>query len=318
MPTSGSGLRVRRLWAIVGILLIAGLACAAVGQATSPTPRAEPAGDPLVTLNESFRAVYRHTKDEVLAHGGPVILTVGDSLVLRRGGVRQQVPYTPAVYHVLKGVAHVPLALDVLVAPHAGVAVLDDSVLAELRDLRRLMEAAEPALDGRGLDPEQLDRARHIYAESRAFLDQVIQARCCPRDGRVAFARRMHPLIVKNVGEAARAELDALHARVTAWRKEMSPDEWKALKVVILGSALPRKQSLTVQYFARLLGEPGEGPRIIYAESVRDENQALDLLATSEVDTRIGVDFFNDPTRMHRDLLSDAAREYLPLLIDRP
>ena len=125
-------------------------------------------------------------------------------------------------------------------------------------------------------------------------------------------------MVMKNAGDASRAELDALHARVNAWRKEMSPEEWKALKVVILGSALPRKQNEAVQYFARLLGEPGEGPRIIYAESVRDEAKALDLLATSEVDTGIGVDFFNDPTRMHRDLLSDAARDYLPLLIDRP
>jgi hypothetical protein len=88
--------------------------------------------------------------------------------------------------------------------------------------------------------------------------------------------------------------------------------------VVILGSALPRRQNLTVQYFARLLGEPGEGPRIIYAESIRDEAKALDLMATRAVDTTIGDDFFNDPTRMHRDLLSDAARDYLPLLIDRP
>ncbi len=87
---------------------------------------------------------------------------------------------------------------------------------------------------------------------------------------------------------------------------------------MILGSALPRKQGLTVQYFARLLGEPGEGPRIIYAESIRDEAKALDLMATRAVDTNIGVDFFNDPARMHRDLLSDAARDYLPLLIDRP
>ena len=41
-------------------------------------------------------------------------------------------------------------------------------------------------------------------------------------------------------------------------------------------------------------------------------------MATGIVDTAIGVDFFNDPTRMHRDLLSDAARDYVPLLIDRP
>ena len=274
--------------------------------------------DPLATLNETFRAAYHRTKEANLAHAGPVILMEGDNVVLRRGGARLEVPYTPAVYHVLKAVAHVPLALDVILAPHAGDDFLTDAVLAELREYRQRMEEAEPTLATHGLGPESLERSRRIFAECRVFLDSVEKARRCPREERAKFARRMTPMVMKNVGEAARAELDALHARVSAWRSEMTPDEWKALKVVILGSALPRKQSLTVQYFARLLGEPGEGPRIIYAESIRDEATALDQMATRALDTTIGADFFNDPTRMHRDLLSDAARDYLPLLIDRP
>ena len=32
----------------------------------------------------------------------------------------------------------------------------------------------------------------------------------------------MTPMVMKNVGEAARAELDALHAHVSAWRSEMT------------------------------------------------------------------------------------------------
>jgi hypothetical protein len=318
MPSRGNWLRVGHRRAITGFLLLAGLACAAAGQAPAPPAGQAAPVDPLLTLNNAFRAGYQRTKESTLAHGGPVILVEGDKVVLRRGNARQEAAHTPAIYHVLKAVAHVPLALDVMLAPHAGDATLDEAVLAELRQIRSLMEDAEPSLATRGLEPEQLDRARTIFAESRKFLDAVVQARCCSRERRIAFARRMTPMVMKNVGDASRAELDALHSRVIAWRKEMSADEWTALKVVILGSALPRKQNEALQYFARLLGEPGEGPRIIYAESVRDEAKALDLLATSEVDTGIGVDFFNDPTRMHRDLLSDAAKDYLPLLIDRP
>jgi hypothetical protein len=301
------------------VLLLAALAGVAVGQVPAPpTPQVAPAADPLMTLNESFRAAYRRTKEANLARSGPVILMEGDNIVLKRGGTRLEVPYTPAVYHVLKSVAHVPLMLDVLLAPHADEATLTDAALAELRDYRKLMEQAEPSLVAQGLEPEQLERQKKIFADCRAFLDSVVRARRCSPEERVAFARRMTPAVMKNVGEAARAELDALHAQVRAWRSEMTPEEWNGLKVVILGSALPRKQNLTVQYFARLLGEAGEGPRIVYAESVRDEAKALDLMATRAVDTTIGDDFFNDPTRMHRDLLSDAARDYLPLLIDRP
>ncbi len=319
MPSRGNGYRGGDRRGVVIVLLLAALAGVAVGRAPAPpAPQAASAADPLMILNESFRAAYRRTKEANLARNGPVILMEGDNIVLRRGGTRLEVPYTPAVYHVLKSVAHVPLMLDVLLAPHADEATLTDAALAELRDYRKLMEQAEPSLAAQGLEPEQLERQKKIFADCRAFLDSVVQARRCSREERVAFARRMTPAVMKNVGEAARAELDALHAQVRAWRSEMTPEEWKGLKVVILGSALPRKQNLTVQYFARLLGEAGEGPRIVYAESVRDEAKALDLMATRAVDTTIGDDFFNDPARMHRDLLSDAARDYLPLLIDRP
>jgi hypothetical protein len=310
MPPRRNWLRgANRRTSCVGIL-VAALAGAAVGQG--------PAADPLTALNDAFRAAYHRTKEATIDRGGPVILIEGDNVVLRRGRTRQEVPYTPAIYHVLKAVAHVPLALDVILAPHAGEATLSDAVLAELRADRDLMSSAEPGLASHGLDAEQLARQKKILAGCREFLDSAVEARRCPGEARVAFARRMTPLVMKNVGEAAQAELDALHARVSAWRREMSAEEWKALRVVILGSALPRRQNTAVQYFARLLGEPGEGPRIIYAESVRDEAKALDLMATRAVDTSLGIDFFNDPTRMHRDLLSDAARDYLPLLIDRP
>ena len=47
-------------------------------------------------------------------------------------------------------------------------------------------------------------------------------------------------------------------------------------------------------------------------------NPGLDLLATHLVDTQVGIDFFNDPNRMARDLLSDGTRDYLPLLLDQP
>jgi hypothetical protein len=72
-----------------------------------------------------------------------------------------------------------------------------------------------------------------------------------------------------------------------------------------------------VQYFARLLGEEGEGQRIVYAEAIFDESRALDLLGTRLIDTRIGTAFFEDASRMHRDLLSDAAREYLDEVLPR-
>src|SRR5262245_57272469 len=101
MPSRGNRLRGREYQTIAIVLLLAPPAGAAIGQAPAPpAPRAAPAADPLTTLNETFRAAYRRNKEATLARGGPVILMEGDIMVLKRGDQRQEVQYTPAVYHV--------------------------------------------------------------------------------------------------------------------------------------------------------------------------------------------------------------------------
>ena len=66
-----------------------------------------------------------------------------------------------------------------------------------------------------------------------------------------------------------------------------------------------------MQYFARLLGESGEGRRALHAEGPGAEQRALDLPGTRLVDEGLGATFFGDPARLHRDLLCDAAKEAL-------
>ena len=288
--------------------------------APAPVPQAEekaPA-DPLVALNDASRAAYRRAKEAALAGTGPVILVEGDNLVLRHGDRRTEARFTPEVYHALKAVSHIPLALDVMLASVPDGDPLGDDFLDDLRRYReRIVDAREhiPAL---GLGREQAGRQTEIVLASLSFIDSLITSRTCERGPRTAYTRRMAPLVMANADDAAHAELDSLHRLVCRWRDEMAAGDWSRLTVIVMGPSLPRKDNLAVQYFARLLGESGEGQRVVYAESLFDEPKALDLLATRLVDTRIGLDFFDDPTRMHRDLLSDAAREYLGHLLDQP
>ena len=71
---------------------------------------------------------------------------------------------------------------------------------------------------------------------------------------------------------------------------------------------------LAVRYFAKLFGQAGEGNRIIYAESQFEESEGLRLLATHLLDGRIGEAFFDDSSRMKRDLLGPFANVYLDSL----
>ena len=246
-----------------------------------------------------------------------MLIVVGDDLVLRKGEKRTSARVIPQIYHTLKSFAHIPMALDVALAAH-GESPLDEETLHELRDYRGLFAAAGEKLATAGLDGEERERQKAILAAATTFLDSILEKRRCTSAERIAFARQMNPLVMANAAAAARAALDMLHRQVCQWKGEMTPEEWSRVTVLIIGRQLPRKDNLAVQYFARLFGQSGEGKRLIYAEGLAEEPRALDLLATYRVDTQIGIDFFNDPLRMQRDLLADGARSYLPLLIDHP
>jgi hypothetical protein len=307
-------MRPLRVVALLLLIITTGtMACRAGDSATAGQ---EPA-DPLETLNNSSRMLYAQAKATALARKDPVLIVVGDDLVLRKADKRTPARVIPQIYHTLKSFAHIPMALDVALASH-GEGTLDEETLRELQDYRGLFAAAGERLAKAGLDGEERERQKAILTASSSFLDSVLEKRRCTSAERIAFARRMNPLVMANAAAAARAALDMLHRQVCQWKGEMASEEWNRVTVLIIGRQLPRKENLAIQYFARLFGQSGEGKRLIYAEGLAEEPRALDLLATYRVDTQIGIDFFNDPFRMQRDLLADGARSYLPLLIDHP
>lgn len=80
---------------------------------------------------------------------------------------------------------------------------------------------------------------------------------------------------------------------------------------MVTGASLPRRKNLSIQFFAAALGLDGEGPRLVYAEHLFGEEAALGLVGTHRLDREIGRVFFDDPSRMFRDLLGDAAERAL-------
>ena len=108
---------------------------------------------------------------------------------------------------------------------------------------------------------------------------------------------------------AVRAQLKATHKQVMEWKKDMTAKEWTALTVIVPGVQTARAENAAVQFFARLFGETaGEGRRVVYAESLRDEEKALDLLGTLRLDGKLAEAVFGDKFRMYRDFLADGVR----------
>jgi hypothetical protein len=274
-----------------------------------------PPADPLAALNQELRATYARARAATLARTGPVILVDGDDLVLCRGKQRDRVQAVPALYHHLKACSHLPLAVYLSLAD-AEEGPLAPERLDGLRRLRGLAAAARAGLADRGFSPAQMERQKEILDQGLAFLDGVTGRGRCSAGELADFARASAPRLLANAADAARVQIDGYRSRVAAWRREVPAEEWARLRVVVIGSQMPRGNNVAVQYFARLVGELGEGPRVVYAEALYDEGRALNLLGTHLLDRGVAVAFFGDPQRMDRDLLGDAAAEYLRTLKD--
>ena len=289
----------RSILAVLGLCIPAG--------ALAQTPPA------LTALNDAFRSAYAEARGRVLASSGPTLIVNGDRFSLIDGGKRIDANVTVPIYDPVKTIAHIPLAIFVILTPGDGA--LGDDRLKTLAGLRELIPPAESSLDTVKLTPATLARQKQIVADCLAFIDDVTATRRFDRSALLKFTHRMAPLVMQNVTDATRAQLDATHAQVSAWRQELSPQKWEQLHVVIIGPHMPREDLVVMQYFLRLLHEPREGRRVIYAEALWEERAALDSLGTHLLDGGVGEAFFGDYMRMHRDLLGDAAKEYLPHLL---
>lgn len=125
----------------------------------------------------------------------------------------------------------------------------------------------------------------------------------------------MGALQMANVNEAAKDQLDELNHSVTAFLASLSEQERARYYVVVTGAHQARAGNLQMQYFRALLKEPGPiEQRLLYAEHVFDEQGALSLLGKHVLDQQAGKAFFEDPARLQRDVLTDAAQSYLPQL----
>lgn len=280
---------------------------------------AQPSDKPAVTekplafsaVNEQLLKNYTLAKDEIRAGLGPIIVCSGNTIALHKGKNIASVVVIKPRYTGLKEVAHITLGTFVLLTNHTD----DDLSTTQIDKLKTYKTGIEQAASGleknEGLAPADNPTQKELIDKTLTFLGNVIDAKRVSHADLQKYVRSCASPDMHNAYEAAGTQIAAMDEAVTKWHKAMTADEWKNLYVVIMTGHMPRQQLLSFQYFSKLLNQPQEGDRIIVAEGLSEEQQAIDLLLTHILDRKIAVEFFQDPWRMHRDLLSDGAKEYL-------
>ena len=180
-----------------------------------------------------------------------------------------------------------------------------------LRRYYKNLEFVQKNINQITLNSTDLKKQKIILSRSMEFLKTIIDNKKFNNKELISFTQGMLPFINANIEAAARNQLDAIHRQVMAWKSEMAPEHWKKLRVAIQGAVLARNGDLTKQYFKRLLNIKKEGLQLVYKELYFPPTPMLTLLATRSVDRGISVAIFNNPDRMFRDVLSDAAASYI-------
>jgi hypothetical protein len=297
-------IRFCTLWVGVGAVFLA----------ASPTwaqpPAAPPALDALAKLNQQFRVSYADARTEVLQMSYPVLLYDGSKLVLLVApGKRLDGEPVPALYHRLKALAHLPFTVYLELRAVDGT--LSDERYGRLVALRKLIAGVEEEFPTYDFGPHDPERQRRLVSTTASFVAGVIARRECLRPNLEKFAAEVGPDMHANTLSAAAVELGHHHGEIREWLDDLGDDERSRLRFVVCGSQMPRAGHRIVQLAAALIGEKGEGRRIVYAEAIYEEQRALNLLGTHRLDSESAEAFFGDPTKLDRDILSDGAARYV-------
>lgn len=271
---------------------------------TSPPPQASTVKS-LDLINARFHASYDQARNAA-KHEGPVFVVVGDELVVFAAGERHAFSFSPPSFHVIKSVAHAPVAL------YAMFAVPDGLLQTQLVELRnRVVTALEsPAVGALEAESAGSDLV-FILQGCRDFIDESMRAN--PSRGQLdAFASDVGPALLRLARAATSLQLRALHEHTESALRSLSTAQRSQLHVVVAGDHQARARSLAMQYFCKRFAEPaGAETRVTYAEGVSDEHSALQLVGTQRLDRSIARAFFGEEKRLQRDILGDAAESVL-------
>jgi hypothetical protein len=264
-------------------------------------------------LNECFLQSHRLRKELAIKYAKetiPVLLVNGDNLILHYKDERREYSYLPPLYHHLKTIAHSPCTLhnlDTLLKAGVDCSELRTKCLTQIRETIVSLEEVD-----------------HPLKEHCEILKQIVdhsEMRSC--------TAALKPGIDRLINEAARCRINALQEVTEKIRSEMEEDCWKRIAVIVLGPPLPRTGDVAMQYFSSILKlrppssslcphlrqqNASSYQRLIYAESIWTEKEAIGLLATHIADEELGEVFLQDPNAMHQDILSAAGAAHLEML----
>ena len=295
-----------------GIQRVVALACTAVwlgACASSPQAPVLAGGK---SANQAFIGLYDSARTRANRTVPLAVLALPQALVVvRHGQITERLAATTPAYTALKEVSHLVLALF-LAAWNTSPADAAEQTAAYAPHV----EALSKGLAESAIPEADHERQRQLLAAARELIREAAANGGITQDRLTRWAREVSAALLENAYDAARSQLKLINREMTRLVQSMSNEEKTDFVVVVGSSHQARENNIQMLYFQTLLG-PGatvNDHRLLYAESVYDAKNALDLLGTHVLDRAIASAFFASPNRMQKDLLGNAAERIIPTL----
>lgn len=265
---------------------------------------------PFIATNRLFLKNYSAAKKELRQNLGPVIICTGDSLSLHKEGSVERHKFIGYKYTTLKQIAHITLGTYVILINHCG-SELPAETRSTLESFGEAIRKAASQIETLDLSDKEKQNQKEICEKTIAFIDRTLKEGELTRNELRNYTRSVAALTLDNAYGAVGEQLSTIDGIVRKWLEQMPEEDREKLHVIIETGHMPREKQSSLQYFLFLLKEKRPGRRVITMESMKNEEEGINLLLTHILDEKVAVDFYADSWRMHRDLLSDGATKYL-------
>lgn len=277
----------------------------------------------LSNLKEAFRTAY----DEAIANHGtklsanyPVITQdLLNMTLIRPNGNKLRYSMDKRMYFLMAHSSHPPLTIYSILSKD-GFGTLSNDTVTALENYQQKIGAAEAEIKSSNLNQVVRNRILRILEFSRKYLAVTIRDKSASRIGFIKYANQIRPALEANLNRGALEQLKQFKAQVEKWRTEFPSDNWRELKVVVMGFHQAREMYALDSFFRWLLREPTYEKRVVYAEfpdSIsgpnRERAEQLALLLLTKVDFDLGASslIFGHPDVLEKDVMGPAAARIL-------
>ncbi|CAF1066761.1 unnamed protein product [Adineta steineri] len=267
----------------------------------------------LSSLNQPFRHAYSQARNHVLSKTDPLITINDGNVILIHHGKRIAISYRSPVYQDLKAISHIPLTIYLfLFNLESNDYDLSLDQITQLKYYLQDISTIRQSYNFASTSDSIIRTQYNILDQSIVYLRSLLESKRVNQIILKEFCIQTRILFSANVNLAARNQLDVLHSIVYPWYKQLlNETERETVKVLILAPKAARDGTAEKLYFYGLFNEYYEGERIIYAESIFDEEIAINILDSWILDTYAADAFFDDPTQLHRDVMANEAMVYV-------